>query len=194
MSYLSALKKLDLDGKPKRRPPTGYDIQIEKSKRAIDRTREQIERAGKLDLQSFMRLGWHVVEPARVFISGWAIDAIADHLAAVSNGDLTRLVINVPPGMTKSLTTCVFWPAWEWGPRGDPSKRFLGFSYDTALSTRDALRCRRLMSSFWYQTLWGDRFKLLDDQNTKTRYENDQTGFRISDYVGGGTGERGDID
>ncbi len=28
----------------------------------------------------------------------------------------------------------------------------------------------------------------------KTRYSNDQTGFRISDFVGGGTGDRGDLD
>ncbi len=49
------------------------------------------------------------------------------------------------------------------------------------------------MLSRWYQDIWGNRFKLLDDMNMKTRYGNDQGGFRISDYVGGGTGDRGDI-
>jgi predicted phage terminase large subunit-like protein len=100
--------------------------------------------------------------------------------------------MNVPPGMMKSLLTGVFWPAFEWGPFNKPSSRFIGYSYDNGLSTRDALRCRRLMQSNWYQELWGDQFRFVDDQNTKTRYENDATGFRISDYVGGGTGERAD--
>jgi predicted phage terminase large subunit-like protein len=48
------------------------------------------------------------------------------------------------------------------------------------------------MMSYWYQELWGDRFQLTSDQATKTRYENNRTGFRIADYVGGGTGERSD--
>lgn len=80
-----------------------------------------------------------------------------------------------------------------WGPAAKPSMRFIGFSYDNALSIRDSVRTRRLIESNWYRGLWGDRFRLTSDQNQKLRYENDQTGFRIADYVGGGTGERGDF-
>jgi hypothetical protein len=169
-------------------------IRAERTRRSIDAAKEVISKTGRLTLSAFVRLAWHVVEPARPYIHGWHVDCKSDHLEAVSNGSINRLLINEPPGVMKSLLSSVFWQAWEWGPFGMPSHRFIGFSYDTALSTRDALRCRRLIQSDWYQSLWGDRFKLLDDQNAKTRYENDQTGFRLSDYVGGGTGDRGDRD
>jgi predicted phage terminase large subunit-like protein len=174
--------------------PTLAAIRAERSRRFVEQAREVVVKAGKLDLPTFIKLAWHVVEPARPYVPSWHIDCVSDHLEAVSSGQLIRLLINMPPGMMKSLLSSVFWMAWEWGPHGTPSHRFISFSYDTALSTRDSLRCRRLIQSPWYQSLWGDRFQLADDQSAKTRYENDQTGFRIADYVGGGTGDRGDRD
>ena len=62
-------------------------------------------------LIDFVRLAWHVVEPAQKFVHGWHLDAIADHLTAITDGELIRLLINVPPGTMKSLLTSVFWPA-----------------------------------------------------------------------------------
>src|SRR5438105_4293592 len=49
-------------------------------------------------LRDFSRQAWPVVEPAS-FVSGWHVDAICDHLEAVSNGQIRRLLICVPPGM-----------------------------------------------------------------------------------------------
>ena len=169
------------------------EVSAELTRRAVAAARAEIDKAGRLTLARFIKLAWHVVEPARLYIHGWAISCIAEHLEAMGRGELLRLAIAVPPGQMKSLLTGVFFPAWQWGPSAMPSQRYIGFSYDTALSTRDALRCRRLMMSSWYQQLWGDRFSFLDDQNTKTRYMNSKTGFRLSDYVGGGTGDRGDV-
>ncbi len=173
-------------------PPVSW-WQRQRADREVDRTFKLIAEAGRLTLSKFIEQAWHAVEPVRPYKSGWAIDAIAEHCQAVADGQILRLAIACPPGLMKSLTTCVFLPAWLWGPMGRPSTRVIGFSHDTDLSVRDAMRCRWLMQSNWYQTLWGDRFRFLDDQNQKTRYVNDQTGFRISDYVGGGTGDRGDI-
>ena len=175
-------------------PPTPSAIRRRIQSAALNETREAIAKEGQLSLGSFIKLAWHVVEPARRYVHGWHVDAIAEHLTAITDGQLIRLLITIPPGMMKSLLSAVFWPAWEWGPAGKPSMRFIGFSYEQTLSTRDALRCRRLMQSEWYQNLWGDKFKFVDDQNVKTRFENDKTGYRISDYVGGGTGDRGDRD
>ena len=176
------------------RPPTPSAIRRRMQAGALAETREAIAKEGQLKLTSFIKLAWHAVEPARQYVHGWHVDAIAEHLTAITSGQLIRLLITIPPGMMKSLLSAVFWPAWEWGPAGRPSIRFIGFSYEQQLSTRDALRCRRLMQSDWYRTLWGDQFNFVDDQNVKTRYENDKTGYRISDYVGGGTGDRGDRD
>ena len=65
------------------------------------------------DLLYFVRSFWSILEPAKsnAFVDGWVLGAIADHLMAVTDGQIRRLLINVPPGFTKSLMTDVFWPA-----------------------------------------------------------------------------------
>ena len=66
----------------------------------------------------FVRSAWHVLEPSSELKWGWSLDAICQHLEAVTKGDIKRLLINVPPGCMKSLLVGVLWPAWEWGPQG----------------------------------------------------------------------------
>lgn len=144
-------------------------------------------------LLKFIQMMWSVLEPSRAFVSGWAIEAICAHLEAVTRGEIRKLLMNVPPGFMKSMATQVFWPAWEWGPAGKPSTRYVGASYSEQLTVRDNRRCRQLITSELYQSFWGSRFVLTDDQNAKVRYDNDKTGFKIATSVGGmGTGERGD--
>lgn len=144
-------------------------------------------------LKGFLQLAWPILEPGRAFSPGWHIDAICDHLEAVTSGQITRLLINVPPGCMKSLTTEVFWPAWEWGPKGMASMRYVSSSYSEALTIRDNRKMRSLIRHPWYQRNWGDKFQILSDQDSKTKFENDKTGFKIATSVGGlGTGERGD--
>jgi len=90
----------------------------------------------------------------------------------------------------KSLLVSVFWPAWEW--IRCPERRWLFSSYAFGLSMRDSLKCRRLIESPWYQSLWGDRYALTVDQNTKSRFDNNRSGYRLSTSVGGAaTGEGG---
>lgn len=145
-------------------------------------------------LIDFIKLMWHELEPkSREFVDGWHIHALCDHLEAVSAGHIKRLLINVPPGSMKSLAVDVFWPAFEWGPRNMPELRYVSSSYSEELTKRDNRRGRRLIRSDLYQSMWGDRFTIPSGQDTKLRYENDKTGFRIATSVGGlGTGERGD--
>lgn len=146
------------------------------------------------DLLTFMRQAWTVLEPeSREFRTGWALEAICDHLMAVTRGEVKRLLINVPPGCTKSLTTCVMFPAWEWGPRNLPHMRYVKASYAEHLSARDNRRMRQLVSSAWYQRMWGERFKIADDLDAKMLFGTDHNGFAYATSVGGvGTGERGD--
>lgn len=142
-------------------------------------------------LRGFIELAWPHLEPETPFKSGWAVDALCEHLEAVSNGQIKRLLINVPPGCMKSLTTNVFWPCWEWGPRGDSHLRYISASYEKGLATRDLVRGRDLLMSEWYQALWPIQFK--SDQNLKTYYENTNRGWRVAASVGGAlTGYRGD--
>ena len=66
------------------------------------------------DLRVFMEQAWPVLEPGTRFVPGFHLDAIAEHLQAVSRGQIHRLLINMPPRHMKSLAVSVFWPTWEW--------------------------------------------------------------------------------
>lgn len=142
-------------------------------------------------LVDFVRQAWHVVEPETPFVHGWHLDAIGEHLEAVTAGQIRRLLINVPPGTMKSLLTGVFWPAWEWGPKRLASMRVLATSHSIPLAVRDNLKARRLITSEWFRTLW-PHIELTSDQNAKTKFENSKTGFREAMAFTSLTGSRGD--
>lgn len=131
---------------------------------------------------------WTIVE-SHQFVDNWHIHAICDHLQAVTEGGIDKLVINVPPGCSKSLLTCVFWPAWEW--IRDQSIRWFFASYDQKLATRDSVKMRNLITSDWYQARWP--VSLSGDANQKTYYTNTAGGYRLATSTGGhGTGEHPD--
>lgn len=137
-----------------------------------------------------MRAAWPIIEPGQPYAHNWHIDAMCEHLEAVSAGEITRLLINVPPGAMKSLLCGVFFPAWEWGPRGFPHYRYLGTSHKEPLAIRDNMKCRRLIESAWFQQRWPTQ--LVKDQNAKGKFENTSTGFREAMAFTSMTGSRGD--
>lgn len=139
----------------------------------------------------YARYVWPVVEPARPFVGGYVLESIAVHLEAVTFGHIKRLLINVPPGFTKSLMTNVFWPSWEWGPRNMPSMRYICAAYAQPLTIRDNTRCRNIVMSDRYRRFWGHRFAI--DKESVIKFGNNQTGWKFATSVTGiGTGERGD--
>ncbi len=144
----------------------------------------------KRSLAAFARRAWHVLEPAAELKWGWALDAICLHLEAVTNGQITRLLMNVPPGSMKSLLTGVIWPAWEWGPRGMPEMRFIGTAHEETLAIRDNRKCRDLVKSEWYQNLWP--LELLRDLDGKKEFGNSRKGTRQARAFTSLTGVRGD--
>lgn len=160
----------------------------------LERYRIEIEQSiAEESLNGYTRMMWPIIEPGRPIVEGWAMDAISEHLEAVTAGQIRRLLINVPPGFRKSLQTCVFWPSWEWGPRGRPDLRYIFASYVASLSVTNNMKLRRLVESDLYQQLWGSRVKLADDQNAKTMFENSATGFALATSVGAAVmGKRGD--
>jgi len=145
-------------------------------------------------LSHFTRLHWSAVDPSP-FVSNWHIDAICEHLEAMSEGDIRNLIINIPPRHTKSLLVAVMWPAWDW--LENPGRRFLFTSYAASLSLRDSRKCRLVMQSKMYQYMlarFNPEFQLVGDQNTKSRFENTNNGSRLSSSVDGtNTGEGGDF-
>jgi predicted phage terminase large subunit-like protein len=177
------MKILQLDGKT---------ISIEEQLQDLDRAEFEDS------LYAFLMNGWKYIDPAP-FAHGWPIEAVAEHLQAVVDGDIKRLIINIPPRCAKSSLTSVAFPAFTWAQRrksdtSGPGVQFLHASYSQILTLRDSTKCRRLIESPWYQGLWGDRFSLMADQNTKSRFDNDKGGSRLSTSVGSSlTGEGGNI-
>ena len=108
--------------------------------------REQDRRNASASLYEFVKQSWHVVEPGIPFIASWHIEAICEHLEAVSAGDIHRLLINIPPRHSKSTIVSVMWPAWEW--LTDPAQKFLCHSYSDCgrAGTRFQLLCTRKKS------------------------------------------------
>ncbi len=144
-------------------------------------------------LEGFIKVMWPVLEPGRKFVAGRVVSAICEHLQAVTEGKIRKLLINVPPGCMKSLTTNVFWPAWEWGPKRRPDIRYISASYSQDLTLRDNRRCRQLIGDAKYQRLWGDVFQIAPDQDAKGKFETNARGWKIATSVGGHVvGERGD--
>ncbi len=137
---------------------------------------------------------WKEVETAE-YKHGWHIDAICEHLEALYAGELKHLLLLMPPRHMKSLSVSVMFPAWAW--LQNPGTRFLYASYAHSLSIRDSIKCRRILNSAKYREMAGifqPDFGLLEDQNTKMRFENTYGGQRIATSVDGAlTGEGGDI-
>lgn len=154
------------------------ELELEKRERRIDLEESFAE---------FVKEAWSVIEPNQL-IWGWHMDAICMHLEAVRNGEVDRMLINVPPGMSKSMLTSVLWPAWCWTT--EPELRFLCCSHSLDLALRDSVRCRRLIQSEWYQSYWP--LQLVGDQNAKGKYENNHNGFRQAVAAGSVTGARAD--
>lgn len=113
-----------------------------------DLDREMVRRRG---LREFVRRAWSQVEPARL-VWGWHLDAVCEHLEAVARDEITALVINIPPGCSKSLTVSTLFPAWVWIDR--PDWRWIAASYAGDVAYRDARRQRELVASDWWRDRW----------------------------------------
>lgn len=146
-------------------------------------------------LYCFVRSGFPYIDPA-TWIDSWAIEAVCDHLQAVADGEIRKLILNISPRCLKTITSSVSFPAWTWAQPGNgatlgPKVSFMCASYGRDLSMDAAVKSRQLIGSKWYQDRWGSRFQLSDVQSTKTLFVNDKGGRYLSTSVSGGTLGRG---
>ena len=157
--------------------------------RILDAVRkEQAERS----LAEFIRQAWPVLEPNTTYIHNWHIDLIAEYLQAVNDGEIHRLLINIPPRHMKNIEATICYPVWTWTRR--PEKRFIKVSYSDSLSRELNVRSRDIILSEWYQRNWGGVFALKDDVNRQNEFQNDHMGQMLSTSTGGAlTGKGGDV-
>ncbi len=142
------------------------------------------------DLRAFVDGAWKVLKSgdADKFLPNWHIDAICDHLTAVTRGELRFLQIWVPRGTMKSMLVSEIWPAWEWTTQ--PGLRYWTASYELGLAGRLAGYSLHIMKSGWYQARWGHVFEL--DKVGEKYYSNNKGGTRLTTAPGStGLGEHG---
>lgn len=135
----------------------------------------------------FVKTFWSVIikeEPTY----NWHIEYLCDELQILSKSIVERkekpydLVINIPPGTTKSTITTIMFPAWLWTQ--DPSLRIITNSYSMDLSIEHATKSRDIIMSDKFRKLFPN-VSLRRDKSAKSSYENTNTGARYTTSTGG---------
>lgn len=140
--------------------------------------RELVSRHG---LRYFIERFWGVIEQV-TYIDSWHIGAVAEVLEAVSKGQIKRIVINQPPGTSKSTIVSVIWPAWDWTQH--PSLRWIATGYGSGLVLRDAARMLEIVQSPLYQAAWPG-VEITRKRPAASLIENTAKGRRYSAQLGG---------
>jgi hypothetical protein len=73
---------------------------------------DEIERLEE-SLIEFVEAAWPSIDSS-AFITNWAVEGLCEHLQAVTEGQIDRLLVNFPPRCSKTLVASVCWPAWVW--------------------------------------------------------------------------------
>jgi predicted phage terminase large subunit-like protein len=136
----------------------------------------------------FLRRCLRTLNPGQPFLPNWHILAIAHQLDRIRRGEITRLIINMPPRHLKSLTVSVAFPAYLLGL--EPWHRIFAISYGSELSSKHASDFRSIVESAWFRRAFPMRIsRSLEDEVWTTA-----RGFRRSTSVYGTlTGLGGDL-
>lgn len=145
---------------------------------------EQVRRDALADLAVFTRLMWGVLNPGQSMAWSWHMDLLCKTLMKVTRGELKRVIINIPPGSTKSTIVSICWPCWEW--LHYPEHRWICASHAEALATKLNRERRKLIQSKLYRDLFRPEWSLSADQKNKTHFENSSNGWMISAMTSSG--------
>lgn len=131
----------------------------------------------------FIKTFWHVIIPEEP-VWNWHIPILAEEIQVAAERVFANkpkeydLVINIPPGTTKSTLCSVMYPAWAWTRM--PSHRAICGSYSLIpLATDLSRRCRDIVKSPLYQELFPE-VKIRADQDTKVQFTNTEGGMRYA--------------
>src|SRR5215207_1285706 len=151
-------------------------------------TREQFEAIIRNDFLSFIQQTFNSLVPTDTLLMNWHIRALVHHLELARKGEITRLIINMPPRSLKSMVTSVAFPAFILGH--NPSARLITLSYGSDLATKHANDFRLILNSGWYKRLF-PATRISGLKNTEEEVQTTRRGFRLSTSVGGTLTGRG---
>jgi len=139
---------------------------------------------------------WETIEAAEL-VPNWHIEYICDQLQEVYDtwavGETQPdILINVPPGSSKSTTVTQLFPAWLWVK--NPAIRVISSSYAADLSTSHAVKTRDCITSDKFKATFPGLIEIKHDEGGKTAYRNTKKGQRFTTSTGGRvTGMHGDF-
>lgn len=142
---------------------------------------ETVKQALREDLTTFTQKVFTTVSPAADYLHNWHIRLICKHLEACKRGEIKRLIINIPPRFMKSICASVAFPAWLLGH--NPKTQVMCASFAMTLSHKHSMDTRLVVESDWYKDLF-PKVKLVDDQNTKSKFVTTERGFRLATSIG----------
>jgi predicted phage terminase large subunit-like protein len=140
------------------------------------------------DFYFFLKSFWDVIIPDE-FKENWHIQYLCSELQKVGERVFNReekeydLIINVPPGTSKSTIVTIMFPVWCWVR--DARLKIISASYSESLSTQHSIKSRDLLKSDKFQRLFPGLIEFKYDSDGKTLYENTKGGSRITTSVGG---------
>lgn len=139
------------------------------------------------DFFQFIQSFWKVVIPDKP-VYNWHIEYLAKELQVIGERIKARepklydLIINVPPGSTKSTIATVMFPAWLWAI--DPTIKVISSSYSSGVSIDHAVKSRDVIKSDKYRELYPE-VEIRPDKDGKSHYGNSKTGMRYVTSTGG---------
>jgi len=135
----------------------------------------------------FFKGFWSTVSEEK-FVEGPHIRVICDELQKIGEKVINRqpkdydLIINVPPGSSKSTMATVLFPVWLWV--NDPSLRTISGSFDGGLSMFHAQLSKDCIGSDLFQRLFPGVIEIRKDVDAKSFYMNTSGGFRKTTSTG----------
>jgi|GEM_PF-1311720 len=150
---------------------------------------DQIMDMYRHDLSSFTQLAFRILNPYQRYLHNWHVGVITNVLERVKNGDLKKVIINLPPRMLKSHCASVAFPAYMLGR--DPTLKILYLHAGDELGRDLHSECTELMQHPRYQALFPHTSTYrFDQRKIETSYGGSR---RHATYAGKITGLGADI-
>jgi predicted phage terminase large subunit-like protein len=150
--------------------------------------RQLLDAAAYNHLSFFAEIMFPLFAPGETFRPNWHIDAITEHLLALYEGDISRLLICMPPRSMKSYIISVIFPLWVMGRQ--PNTKILTASYNQPLSETFSRQVRQLIHHESYRRIF-PQLKLDAAKQSAAEITTTARGFRLATSVGGTVTGRG---
>lgn len=145
----------------------------------------------RLDLVAFIERAFYELNPDKIYSPNLHIEALATALEKCRRGEITRLVVNLPPRSLKSHSITIAFAAYLLGHK--PSSEIICISYGLDLAEQLARSGRKLMASKFYQYIF-PKTKISPDRQAVNDHWTTANGFRMATSTGGTlTGRGGDF-